>query len=157
MPGPSAPETQAEIYATVIQRLVTRDHTFGRASSPFEFVYVVDGVVPLGERAPSPLGPAVEDFPASTKARMAEILDELPPLEFIQDPESVRLGPEGAGGVKNDGVIISLGPIEWVRGEIQVATGLWCGGLCGQWLTYVLAEEEDGWVITGTTGPIAIS
>lgn len=157
VPGPSAPLTQAQIYAAVIHRLVTKDHTFGGAASPFKFVYVVDGVVPLGERAPYPLGPAAEEFPESIKRRVEEILDDLPPLEFIQDPDSVRLGPEGAGGVKNDGVIISLGPIEWVRGEIQVATGLWCGGRCGQWLTYVLSEQEDGWKIIDTTGPIAIS
>jgi hypothetical protein len=61
------------------------------------------------------------------------------------------------GGVKNDGVIISLGPIERKKGRVHVATGLWCNSTCGQWLTYVLKQRDENWRITGTTGPYAIS
>jgi hypothetical protein len=38
----------------------------------------------------------------------------------------------GIGGVKNEGVIIILGPIKQAQEKIPVPTGLWCGGLCGQ-------------------------
>jgi hypothetical protein len=54
-------------------------------------------------------------------------------------------------------VIITLGPIARRKGRVHVANGLWCGGVCGQWLTYVLREFEGQWSITGTTGPYAIS
>jgi hypothetical protein len=34
-----------EIYSAVIRRLVTRDHTFGSGPSPFQRIYVLDGVI----------------------------------------------------------------------------------------------------------------
>lgn len=78
-------------------------------------------------------------------------------MEFIDDPDSVRVGRQGLGGVKNDGVIITLGPITKHGSRIHVPNGLWCGGLCGQWLTYVLKHGPRGWEISGTTGSAAIS
>jgi hypothetical protein len=155
--GPTATRTDAQIYATVIRRLVTKDHTFGGGRSPFEYVYVVDGPIPGAGNVRTGFGPAAEPFVDALKQAVEERLQDLPPLEFIADPDGVRLGKQGAGGVKNDGVIISLGLIERVQDKIHVSTGLWCGGTCGQWLTYVLSQDQDRWRITGTTGPYAIS
>ncbi len=138
-------------------RLVTKDHTFGSALSPFKYVYVVDGPIRGAGQVRTGLRPAARPFPDAVKRAVEDRLDDLPPLEFIPDPDSVRLGKMRMGGVKNDGVIISLGPIKQVQEELQVPTGLWCGGTCGQWLTYVLSKHEEHWRITGTTGPYAIS
>jgi hypothetical protein len=148
---------RAQIYAAVIRRLVTKDHTFGRGPSPFEYVYVVDGAIPGAGNVRTGLRPAPEPFADALKQAVEDRLQDLPRLEFITDPDSVRLGKQGVGGVKNDGVIISLSPIEPVQDEVHVSTGLWCGGLCGQWLTYVLSQDLERWKITGTTGPYAIS
>jgi hypothetical protein len=156
-PGRAAARTQVQIYAAVIRRLVTKDHTFGRSASPFEYVYVVDGPLPGAGNVRTGLRPAPQPFSDAIKDAVEHRLGDLPPLEFVSDPDSVRLGREGISGVRNDGVIISLGPIETVQGETHVSTGLWCGGTCGQWLTYVLSEEDGRWKITGTTGPYAIS
>jgi hypothetical protein len=155
--GRADERTRAQIYAAVIRQLVTRDHTFGRAPSPFKYVYVVDGPIPGAGNVRTGIGPSPQPFPDAVKQAIEDRLGDLPPLEFISDPDRVRLGKQGAGGVKNDGVIISLGPVEPEEDEIQVSTGLWCGGTCGQWLTYVLSEDEGRWRITGTTGPYAIS
>lgn len=159
-PGTSTSEAkgQIEIYSAVIRRLVTKDHTFGRAPSPFNYVYVVNGPIkdagdPLGDH----FGPASRPFPSKIVDGIKEELQDLPPVRFVIDANDLRRGKEGAGGVKNDGVIISLGPIERKKGRVHVSNGLWCGGTCGQWLTYVLAEDEGRWKITGTTGPYAIS
>jgi hypothetical protein len=149
--------TQAQIYAAVIQRLVTKDHTFGTGPSPFEYVYVVDGPVREAGNPRTGLVGASEQFPDALKRQIVGRLRTLPPIEFISDPDSVRRGRQGLGGVKNNGVILTLGPIEPVPNEVHVSTGLWCGGLCGQWQTYVLSAEDDRWRITGTTGPYAIS
>jgi hypothetical protein len=149
--------TQAQIYAAVIQRLVTKDHTFGTAPSPFRYVYVLDGPIPDAANPRNGLEPAVEGFPEALKRQVVDRLAGLPPLEFISNPDSVRLGKQGLEGVRNDGVVLSLGPIEPVQSKVHVSTGLWCGGLCGQWQTYVLSHEDDRWRLTGTTGPYAIS
>jgi hypothetical protein len=156
-PGSADEPAEAQIYAAVIRRLVTRDHTYGSAESPFKHVYVVDGAIPGAGSVRVGLGPAPQPFPDDVKVAIAERLEDLPPLDFITNPDSVRLGPEGISGVRNRGVIISLGPLEEVQEEIEVSTGLWCGGTCGQWLTYVLTRQGDRWKITGTTGPYAIS
>jgi hypothetical protein len=118
---------------------------------------VVDGAIPEAAKVRTGLRPASEPFPGALKQEVEERLEDLPPLGFISDPDSVRLGKQGIGGVKNNGVLISLGPIEPVPEGIHVSTGLWCGGTCGQWLTYVLSQDQDRWMITGTTGPYAIS
>jgi hypothetical protein len=106
-------------------------------------------------------GPALalpaEPFANALKQAIEDRLLDLLPLEFIADPNSVRLGKEGIGGVRNDGVIIRLSPIKPVQDEIHISTGLWCGGTCGQWLTYVLSQDQERWKITGTIGPYAIS
>lgn len=154
----SEAKAQIRIYSAVIRRLVTKDHTFGRGLSPFNYVYVVNGSIkdagdPLGDH----FGPASKPFPSKVVDGIKKKLQDLPPLRFIIDANDLRLGKEGMGGVKNDGVIISLGPIEQKKGRVHVSNGLWCGGTCGQWLTYVLAEDEGRWKITGTTGPYAIS
>lgn len=155
--GRADERTTAQIYAAVIRRLVTKDHTFGGGPSPFEYVYVVDGPIPGAGNVRMGLRPSPQRFPEAVKRAIEGRLGDLPPLEFIADPDSVRLGRQGIGGVENDGVILSLGPIETVQAEVQVSTGLWCGGTCGQWLTYVLGQDGGRWGITGTTGPYAIS
>ena len=150
--------SETHIYAAVIRRLVTRDHTFGRGPSPFLYVYVVNGAIETaGHAVGDHFGPASQTFPPRLREGLQRRLQDLPPLRFIRHGNDVRRGQQGMGGVKNDGVIISLGRIERNRGRVEVATGLWCGGTCGQWLTYVLERDVVGWRITGTTGPYAIS
>ncbi len=149
---------EIEIYSAVIRRLVTKDHTFGRGPSPFKHVYVVNGAIsdagdPLGDH----FGPPKEPFPSELVHDVEQRLQDLPPVRFVSDANDLRRGKEGAGGVKNNGVIITLSPIQRKDGKVHVPNGLWCGGTCGQWLTYVLAEDGARWKITGTTGPYAIS
>ena len=149
---------QADIYAAVIRRLVTRDHTFGEGTSPFGHVYVLDGPVPgAGKPTNVTLIDPPRTFERATIAGIRDRLMDLPPITFIPGPHRVRKGKDGLGGVKNEGVIISLGPIERSGANVEVPNALWCGGLCGQWLTYVLREHDEGWKVTGTTGTYAIS
>ena len=161
-PRPSAAEPEdahrktIDIYAEVVRRLVTKDHTFGRSATPFEHVYIVDGVVEgAGDPMKSGVAEPKEPFDDEVKEGLLDALRSLPPVEFVADPDSVR--KPDLGGVKNNGVIITLGPIEEEAERIEVSNSLWCSGLCGQWMTYVLKPAGNGWRITGTTGPSAIS
>jgi hypothetical protein len=164
-PNPTAsPDGQVsaeiQIYSAVIRRLVTKDHTFGGGPSPFKHVYVINGPIrDAGDPMAGTLfGPARRQFPSEVVTGVQQRLRNLVPVEFVTDGDSVRRGKQRVGGVKNDGVIISLGPIEEREdGRVHVSNGLWCGGTCGQWLTYVLREQRGQWKITGTTGPYAIS
>lgn len=146
-----------EIYAAVIRRLVTKDHTFGSSRSPFDHIYVVDGAV---ERAGDPMegdGEPGTPFSRKVKEDLRAELDDLLPVGFVSNPDSVRLGPKGMEGVKDAGAIITLGPVAGQSARVEVANSLWCGGMCGQWLTYVVELRGGDWEVTGTTGSIAIS
>lgn len=149
---------EAQIYSTVIRRLVTKDHTFGQAASPFEYVYVVDGAVPKAANVLAGFRHAHQPFPGALKRSIMGKLENLPPLDFVKDPESVLIGRfPGDAAVRNQGVLIRLGPIRPSGNKLEVGTGLHCGGTCGQWLTYVLSRQGGVWRITGTTGPYAIA
>jgi hypothetical protein len=152
-------QRKASIYAAVIRRLVTKDHTFGGEPSPFERVFVIDGVV---ERAADPSAGAhqiaLKPFGAGTKKGMARDLTDLRPLHFVSDPQSVIVETKGCARVKGRGVLISLGPISSGTAEtVTVANGLFFACLGGQWLTYVLKPVAGGWRVVATTGPVAIS
>jgi hypothetical protein len=53
--------------------------------------------------------------------------------------------------------IVTVGSIEHRADHSLVGMSLWCGGLCGIWLTYRLLNGPEGWTVTGTEGPIAVS
>lgn len=158
-PSPQADiQTESQVYAAVIRRLVTKDHTFGRGTSPFRHVYVVDGAIPdAGNPGKDTLRASSQPFADELKQEILNRLNDLPPVEFVLDPDDVRIGQQGMGGVKNGGVIITLGVIERKAAKVHVSNLLWCSGRCGQWLTYVLEPRGNAWQITGTTGPSAIS
>ena len=70
------------------------------------------------------------------------------PNEFITD----ELAPTIDGAA-----IIGVGEPEFDGDEALVPVSLWCGGLCGTWLTFKLAFTDGGWEVTGIEGPISIS
>ncbi len=148
----------AAIYAAVVRRLVTRDHTFGGAPSPFKRVYVVDGAVPDANdpRMPARLDVA-RPFDAQLKETIVRRLVDLPRVEFVSDPERVIVEEKKCPRVKGDGVVVSLGPIARSDRRRTVATGLFSACLAGQWLTYVLERGGNEWRVVGTRGPVAIS
>jgi hypothetical protein len=149
-------ERTAAVYAAVVRRLVTKDHTFGSAPSPFKRVYIVDGVV---AKAGNPTIPdeARQPFGAGVRDGIARELTDLAPLQFVSNPEAVIVDDEDCPRVKREGVLISLGPISGSGRRVTVANGLFIACLGGQWLTYVLERVDDDWRVTGTKGPVAIS
>jgi hypothetical protein len=153
---------ETAVYAAVIRQLVTKDHTFGGADPGFKIVYVMDGVVAgagdvdgnVDESDPA------EPFGDDVKAGLRTALGDLPPIEFVSERSSVVVGTDSGkapGHVKNEGVLISLGPIEGSGTKVEVGNSLWINGLAGQWQTYVLKARDGAWKVAGTTGPVAIS
>lgn len=153
---------ETSVYAAVIRQLVTKDDTFGGADPGFKVVYVMDGVV---RGAGDVDGNVDESDPAKpfsddVKAGLRTALGDLPPIEFVSERSSVVVGTNSGkapGHVKNEGVLISLGPIEGSGTKAEVGNSLWISGLAGQWQTYVLEARDGAWKVAGTTGPVAIS
>jgi hypothetical protein len=155
-------ERAAAIYASVIRQLVTKDHTFGRADPGFKAVYVLDGAVKGAENPLTKLKDRHPDqpFAPAVKERVTERLVDLPPTTFVARRSAVVVGDEAGaspGHVTNDGVLLTLGPIEGGGNEVHVGANLWINGLAGHWLTYVVELHGNKWRVMGTTGPVAIS
>jgi hypothetical protein len=150
-------ERTAAVYAAVIRRLMTKDHTFGGGDPPFERIFVFDGAV---ERAANPTilpSGAVEPFDPELQSAIARRLADLSPLEFVSDPGSVVVGRNRCARVFGNGVLVTLGPIVGAATGVTVSNSLFFACLGGQWLTYVLEGEGDDWRVVGTKGPVAIS
>jgi len=156
--GPTSIERTADVYSAVVRQLVTKDHTFGTAPSPFKRAYILDGVV---ADASDPRMPAYADvkrpFAAAVKNRMRATLKDLPPIEFVTDGSDVVVDKNDCPRVKADGVLLSLGPISGGAHRVTVPNGLFFACLGGQWLTYVLELKGGAWTVVGTKGPVAIS
>lgn len=150
---------EAEIYAAVIRHLVTKDHTFGRGKFSYKVVYILDGPTkgagrPRGDLFGSPPGPFDADVVAGIGEELA---GDLPLLRFVDEGKEALRSGKRLGEVRNDGVLMALGPIERKNDRVQVPNTFWCGGKCSQWLTFVLAERNGRWVIKRTTGPVVMS
>jgi hypothetical protein len=154
----------AAIYGAVVKRLIKEDNTFGGGDPGFGVVYVMNGAV---KDAADPMNPVTEykveepfSHDVQDGVRFLSKLADLPPVEFVAERDAVVTGEHGGtrpGHVKNRGVLVGLGPIEEAGNTVEVQTSLWINGLAGQWLTYVLAERDGAWKVTGTTGQMAIS
>jgi hypothetical protein len=161
-PAPSEARTErnASVYAAVIRRLVTKDHTFGGGDPGFRVLFVVNGAVPRvanlnGARLRNPKRPFSEEL----KRRLETELSDLPPLRFVRTRGEAIRGESSSspGQVIPGGVLITLGPIVGGPSRVRVGNSLWLSGLAGQWLTYVVTRRADVWRVKGTTGPTAIS
>jgi hypothetical protein len=144
------------VYSAVVRQLVTKDHTFGGGEAPFERVFIV---VRGDENASSPYSHPLAG-PRLTAEEQAAILGELadlPPVRFVEDPDSVIVGEKRCARVKGNGVLITLGPIKGDPERVTVRNRMFFACLGGQGLTYVLERAEGDWRVTGTKGPIVIS
>jgi hypothetical protein len=145
------------IYAAVIRRLVTEDHTFGGGPSPFDHVYVLDAPRVGAGDAVEPGARSDGRFSREMKESLQTRLAALPPIDFIPRSRAARQGSGLQTRVKKNGVIISVGPIIGRGRSVKVSNSLWCGSLCGQWQTYRVKLEGGSWQVQGTVGVVAIS
>lgn len=156
-PG-SAPEPsrESQVYAAVVRQLVTVDHTFG-GDPGFGVIYVLDRATP---RAADGIVPEADEGTPITPGLQREIreaLSDLPPIRFVPRRQEV-VGPmEDGGVVKDHGALVTLGTITDGERRVEVGVSLYIANLAGTWLTYVVELAGDGWAVTGTTGPVAIS
>jgi hypothetical protein len=144
------------IYSAVVRQLVTKDHTFGEEESPFDRVFI-DVRIDEGAGDPDAHPPTGTRLTAEDQAAILRALADLPPVEFVEDPDSVIAGKDECAQVKGNGVLITLGPISGGSERVTVPNDMFFACLGGQWLTYVLESEEGDWRVVGTEGGIAIS
>lgn len=153
----AAEERMIGVYSAIIRQLVTVDHTSGSGPSPFDRVFVLAGI--SGDAGDGMAVPpdTVQPFSPEVRAGIIEELGDLPPVEFVTNPDSVVVGKNRCARVKGNGALITLGPISGGKDKVTVPSDLFVACLGGLWVTYVLEAEDGGWQVAGTKGGIAIS
>lgn len=145
----------AQVMAAAIRELVSKDHTFGEGPPPFS-QYLIQSQ--LDQFAGNPTGIAgAQTRPLTDEERAAinDVLAPIGPVRFIEDPDDWRT--KDLTPTIDSAVILGVGEPLISDSTATVPVSLWCGGLCGTWLTYRLDLEDGGWQVVGTEGPIAIS
>jgi hypothetical protein len=136
-------ERQAFVYAAAIRHLVSQ-----MPSEPRR-IFVLDRAVgSSGEPVPIPID--VQD-------RVREELALLPRLTFVSDRGEV-IGPAARGArVRNEGVLITLGPVPSGRDQVRVRASRYEGSLGSTSQTLELRRYGLRWQVEGTTGAVATS
>ena len=136
----------ARLQADAIVRLITVDHGFGTADPPFDLVQVV--TVIGGDAS----GPAVS--PQALELTADELSDRFP-VDFVADADKAI---DDHFDQQTIGVAVaSIDDVRVDGDRAEIEMRLWCGSLCGVFLTYEAILGSAGWEIIGTTGPIAMS
>ncbi|MBJ7455220.1 MAG: hypothetical protein JHC74_04085 [Thermoleophilia bacterium] len=151
----AARDDSAGVMAAAIRRLISRDHTFGRGTHRFSEYLIQERT---DRTAGAPAGgdaPPSRSLTAAERAAIAEVVAPFGPFRFVADAGAWRtddLQPRIAGSV-----ILGVGEPEIAGDRALAPVSLWCGGLCGTWLTYRVVRAGDAWRVTGIEGPVAIS
>lgn len=135
---------RADLIAGAVKRLLTIDNSFGGADV-FDDIRIA---TVIGTNPEQPLQGLDLEMIAAAVADVGTV-------RFIDDAnaEINLLFEESPAGV----AIVSVERVLMLGDRAEVAMQLWCGSLCGVFLTYEAAPNDGGWDIIGTTGPIAMS
>jgi hypothetical protein len=144
-------DREVAIYTAVIGHMTSEK---GQASG-FRVIYVLDRVM---ENADDPDDPGTgRPLPEKDQAALRDALAEVAPVEFVSSREQVT-GPESEGSrVEDEGIFLTLGPIGGEGDRALVPASSYLGNLAGTWQTWVVERRDEGWTVTGTEGPVAIS
>jgi hypothetical protein len=130
------PDETPGVLAAALLELVTENHTFGEGPPPFSEYLIQSSLDP---HAGDPTGDATaidRDLTSAERSAIEAALAALGPVRWIDDPDAWRtpdLMPTLEGSV-----ILGVGEPRFDGDQALVPVSLWCGGLCGTWLTYRL-------------------
>lgn len=149
--GPQEPDaTRVEIYAAAFRALAETEGWFDPVLLDERICPDAGDVGGNGQPAPC--------AQAFTEAEQAAILSELTDVSnarFVADAKQVQ-DRIFEGELQGAG-LLTVGEIDGDGDLVEVSGRSYCGGLCAHWMTFVLERDADGWSVTGTTGPVAIS
>ena len=144
-----------QVLAAAVVELITVNHTFGEGPAPFTDYLIQSSLDPFAGDPTASAPGELRDLTSGEQAAILAAVAPYGPVTWIEDPDDFiteDLVPAVEGSA-----IIGVGEPRFDGEEALVPVSLWCGGLCGTWLTYELSLTDTGWVVTGTEGPIAVS
>ncbi len=153
--GTPQPGATPELLAAAVTQLITRDHTFGAGPPPFDTYLLQERIDPFAGDVTATGDEATRSLTAEERAAVETAVAAFGAVQWIEDPDDWRtadLMPTIDGSV-----IIGFGEPDVAGDTALVPMSLWCGGLCGTWLTYRVDLVDGEWQVIGTEGPIAVS
>ena len=152
----------AQLMAAALQRLVDDEGELPGSTATFLVRRAIDRYAGVtggdsdGEDTVDPAGgccgrPLTDEELAAIEAALAPSGT----VQFIDDAAEGRTAdglPAAEGGV-----ILGVGEPDIDGDTALIPVSMWCGSLCGTYLSYRADRTPDGWRIVGPDGPIAVS
>jgi hypothetical protein len=149
-------DRQAQIYAAVLRRYLTSGDASVGAGHRFPQVFVLDHTV-AGAGASGYAVTGSGPIPAEVQRAITGALAEVGPLTFVASGDEVIVEPQGCAHVRDDGILVTLGPVDGVGDRVQVGVNGFLACLGANSLTYSVQQTSSGWRVGGITalGPVA--
>jgi hypothetical protein len=154
-------DRQALIYAAVLRRYLTSGggHDGGDAGfggQRFPRIFVLDHPV-AGASATGHGASGSEPIPAAVRRVITRSLADVAPLTFVPSGDAVIVDRQGCAQVRDQGILITLGPVDGVGDQVQVSINGFVACLGASSLTYRVERTSGGWRVAGVAaqGPVA--
>ena len=148
----------ADIYTAVLRRYLTHPSENSFPGFTFPTVYVLSRTDPQAAEPIEPPGSSPgAAIPVGDQERIVAALRDVGNIQFIDDPSEVIVNSESCAQVRDGGILIVLAPPKGDADRVEVGTHGFVACLGATWLTYVVEREMSGWIVTGTTGPMAVA
>ena len=153
---PTTPvDRQAPIYAAVLRQYLTSgDASFG--GHRFPRIFVLDRAV-AGSGAPGQPAAGGGPVPAAVRRAITHALFDVGPVTFVSSPDAVIVDRDGCARVRDQGILITLGPVDGVGDQVQVGVNGYVACLGASSLTYRVHQASGAWRIAGVAawGPVS--
>jgi hypothetical protein len=152
--GPaSAPaDRQAAVYATVVRQFLTSgDDSFDER---FPRIFMLDRAI-AGAGSPTRRATATGDMliPPAARRAITGALADVGPVAFVSSPDAVIVDRHGCARVRDQGILITLGPLIGIGDRVEVSLNGFVACLGAAWVTYRVGK---GWIVHETIrGPVA--
>jgi hypothetical protein len=153
--GDLAESQTPEMMAAALVELITENHGFGEVPAPFTVYLIQNRIDPSAMIVDAPTDDSIRPLTDAEMRAIEDAVSQHATVRWIDDPAEWRT-PDLAPSI-DGAAILGVGEpaVEDQSGLVPVS--MWCGGLCGTWLTYRLDLINTAWVVTDIEGPIAIS
>jgi hypothetical protein len=153
--GDAAENSTPEMMAAALVELITENHGFSDGPAPFTVYLIQNRIDPSAVIVDAPTDDPIRPLTVTEMRAIEDAVSEHGTVRWIDDPtewQASDLTPTVEGAA-----ILGVGEpvVEDQSGLVPVS--MWCGGVCGIWLTYRLDLINTVWVVSGIEGPIAVS
>jgi hypothetical protein len=148
-------DRQALIYAAVLRQYLTSGDAAIAADYRFPHIFVIDHAV-AGAGASGPGTSGGGPIPPAARRAITHALTDVGPLTFVASGDEA-IEPHSCAQVRDDGILITLGPVDGTGDRVQVGVNGHMGCLGANSLTYEVQQTSSGWIVSGITavGPVA--